>query len=149
MRGTIKRICPAAEITGWLAPGEVRARLAKARALVFPSLGYESYGLVVAEAASLGIPTIASDTVLVSGQICETDSGLVFASGNWQDLACRLSEAQDSKIIARLSAAAYAAHARAPPSIDAACQALLEVCEDILSSPRMASRAKNRERRLA
>ncbi len=48
-------------VTGWLPASEVAAELHQARCLLFPSLWYETFGLVVAEAAARGVPAIVSD----------------------------------------------------------------------------------------
>lgn len=133
MRNAIKELCPAAEVTGWLPPHEVRARLAQARALVFPSRWYETYGLVVAEALSLGVPAIVSDVVPISRRIAKARSGLAFAGGDWEDLALCLAEANDDQLIRKLGAYAHAAHLSEPLSVDAGCQAMAQIYDDILS----------------
>jgi glycosyltransferase involved in cell wall biosynthesis len=53
---------PEARITGWVDHALSLNHLRNARALVFPSLWYETLGLVVLEAAANGIPSIVSDT---------------------------------------------------------------------------------------
>ena len=45
-----------ARVTGWLAADAVRREVEHARCLVFPSLWYETFGLVVDEAAARGVP---------------------------------------------------------------------------------------------
>ncbi|NCC35851.1 MAG: glycosyltransferase, partial [Chloroflexia bacterium] len=57
-REAIAAANPDALITGWLTPDEVDDWLMRARCLVFPSLWYETFGLVVFEALALGIPVI-------------------------------------------------------------------------------------------
>ncbi len=54
----IRRINPAAEITGWVSPEEVQNRLGTARAVVFPSLWYEGQPLVPIEALLRGVPVV-------------------------------------------------------------------------------------------
>lgn len=49
------------DLVGPLPPAEVTRRMLSARALVFPSVWYETFGLVVAEAAAAGLPVLASD----------------------------------------------------------------------------------------
>lgn len=49
---------PQAEITGWVAPEAVQTRLARARAVVFPSLWYECQPLVPIEALLRGLPVV-------------------------------------------------------------------------------------------
>ncbi len=46
---------------GWLPPDEVRRLMLSARALVFPSVWYETFGLTIAEAMAAGTPVLASD----------------------------------------------------------------------------------------
>lgn len=52
---------PNIEFTGWKNKDEVKQYMKGARALIFPSRWYETAGLTVLEAQSLGIPVIASD----------------------------------------------------------------------------------------
>lgn len=49
---------PAAEILGWKRPDEVQDWIGRARALVFPSLWYETFGLVACEALGRGVPVV-------------------------------------------------------------------------------------------
>ena len=51
---------PNIEFTGWKEKDEVRNYMKKAKALIFPSLWYETAGLTVLEAQSIGLPTIVS-----------------------------------------------------------------------------------------
>jgi glycosyltransferase involved in cell wall biosynthesis len=46
---------------GRLEPAQVRDRMRRARALAFPSLWYETFGMSVVEAMAAGLPVIASD----------------------------------------------------------------------------------------
>ena len=52
---------PGVELTGRLGPEEVARRMLSARALVFPSRWYETFGLVVAEAFAAGLPVLGTD----------------------------------------------------------------------------------------
>lgn len=52
---------PNIEFTGWKNKDEVKQYMKGARALIFPSRWYETAGLTVLEAQSLGIPVIASE----------------------------------------------------------------------------------------
>jgi glycosyltransferase involved in cell wall biosynthesis len=54
MRQAILSAAPGAAITGWVDNAQVRAHLRRARALVFPSLWYETFGLSVHEALAIG-----------------------------------------------------------------------------------------------
>lgn len=51
---------PQAELTGWLSHEEVQAKIRESRAVVMPSLWYETAGLAVIEAISQGVTAIVS-----------------------------------------------------------------------------------------
>lgn len=74
---TVRKANPAAEVTGWLAPGEVRERIANARALVLPSLWIECQPLVMLEALSMGVPVVAGRWVSGTDLIEEGVSGIL------------------------------------------------------------------------
>ncbi|MGH7130031.1 MAG: glycosyltransferase, partial [Planctomycetaceae bacterium] len=59
---TIRAVNPAARILPWGSAEKVEQVLATARALVFPSVWYETSGLVVAEALARGVPAIVAST---------------------------------------------------------------------------------------
>lgn len=56
-----RRAGPRVRFTGQLPPCEVRRLMLGARALAFPSLSYETFGLVLVEAMAAGLPVLASD----------------------------------------------------------------------------------------
>jgi glycosyltransferase involved in cell wall biosynthesis len=64
------------QFTGHLDPDEIRRRMLQARSLVFPSLAYETFGLVAVEALAAGLPVLASE----GGSVSEVVSGL---GSNW------------------------------------------------------------------
>jgi glycosyltransferase involved in cell wall biosynthesis len=98
---------PRATITGWLAPHAVNARLSRARALVFPSVWYETFGLVVLEAAARGVPAIVSDRTCASELIVENETGLLFRAGDAGDLARKIEILRDPGAAAAMGAEAY------------------------------------------
>lgn len=55
---------PNIQFVGWVAGKDKQAYFKKAKALVFTSLCYETFGLSVAEARSYGIPCIVQILVL-------------------------------------------------------------------------------------
>jgi glycosyltransferase involved in cell wall biosynthesis len=104
----LRRLCPEARFTGWLKPGQIRAELRAARALVFPPTWYETLGLVAVEAASAGVPAIVSDGCAASDAIQHGRTGLHFTHGSAESLADRMRElAHDSDRAATLGRAAY------------------------------------------
>ena len=94
-------------VTGWVSPAQVRAELAKARVLVFPSLWYETYGLVVAEAAAMGIPSIVSDISAAAERVQNGITGWHFTSGDAGDLARILELIKDDEMVEKAGIAAY------------------------------------------
>jgi peptidoglycan/LPS O-acetylase OafA/YrhL/glycosyltransferase involved in cell wall biosynthesis len=108
LRAEIEGI-PGVSVTGWVSPDEVRRHLAQARCLVFPSLWYETYGLVVAEAASRGIPAIVSDISAAAERVQEGVTGWQFRSGDPADLARCLRLVKDDALMQAAGDAAYRA----------------------------------------
>jgi glycosyltransferase involved in cell wall biosynthesis len=119
LKNHIQSQYPAAQITGWLSADQARAKLRLARALVFPSLWYETQGLVVAEAAAMGIPSVVSDSCAASDWVVNGETGLWFRTGDPDDLANKISQLRDNPdIAARLGQAAYEHYWRNPPTIE-------------------------------
>jgi glycosyltransferase involved in cell wall biosynthesis len=69
---------------------ETSALLKNATALVFPSVWYETFGMVVIEAFSLGIPVIASDLGNISKMVTDGYNGRTFTPGKATDLRTEL-----------------------------------------------------------
>ena len=70
------RANPGAEFLGWLGSAELERWTKKARCLVFPSLWYEGYPLVVADALRLGIPVLVSTASNATALIEDGQNGL-------------------------------------------------------------------------
>jgi len=71
---------------------ELAAYYRGARLLVMPSLWFETFGLVGAEAMSHGVPIIVSRIGAVGELVDEGTNGLAFAPGDADDLAGRITE---------------------------------------------------------
>ena len=78
------------QLTGWLDRNGVQEAMKQASFLVFPSEWYEPFGLTIVEAFACGIPVIGSRLGAVEELINDGHTGLLFASGNPQDLAHRI-----------------------------------------------------------
>lgn len=104
----LKKLLPTADFRGWLPPAEARQAMRQARAIVFPSLWYENDPLIIKEAASLGVPVIASDASAASITVLNEQTGLHFRSGDSADLerAMRLLSQNDA-LATRLGRNAY------------------------------------------
>ncbi len=74
------------QFLGRRSASEVITAMAGARFLVFPSLWYETFGLTIIEAYSVGIPVIASNLGAMSTLIQHRRTGLHFRPGDSDDL---------------------------------------------------------------
>ena len=106
-RQQVERIAPDACITGWLGRAEVHERLRHARAVVLPSLWYETQGLVVAEAAAMGIPAIVADTCAARDMVSPGETGLWFSGGDVGALSRQMRVLQNIETARQFGAAAY------------------------------------------
>lgn len=109
---------PWARVTGWLTPDQVRAALRATRVLVFPSLWHETQGLVVAEAAAMGIPAIVSDGSAARDLVVDGETGLYFRNGDVNDLARKIELLRDDARVSRMGTAAYDHYWRSAATLD-------------------------------
>jgi glycosyltransferase involved in cell wall biosynthesis len=65
----------------------VLALMKDARALIFPSVWYEGFPMVIAEAYAVGLPVVASDLGSMSSLVDHGRTGLRFRPGDPEDLA--------------------------------------------------------------
>jgi glycosyltransferase involved in cell wall biosynthesis len=129
----VRARCPHAEITGWLSPDGVRARMRAARAIVVPSLWFETQGLVVAEAAAVGLPALVPHASAARDWVAHGRSGLWFRSGDADALCAAIAQVSDSPALAaRMGRAAYDRFWAAPPTVEAHVAALEAVYGDML-----------------
>lgn len=81
---------PNSRISGWLDQQGVWRELAGIRALVFPSVCAETFGLSVFEAAALAVPSIVAANTAPSDFIRDGINGLLFPQGDAAELARKL-----------------------------------------------------------
>lgn len=86
LKNELARKYPQIEFVGWASGEKKFSFMKRAKALVFPSLWVETYGLVVAEAKSYGIPCIVPDKCAASEQIEDGQTGYIFKSGDLKSL---------------------------------------------------------------
>jgi glycosyltransferase involved in cell wall biosynthesis len=98
---------PSAILSGWLSQGDTQKALHESRALVFPSLWYETLGLVVLEAAGAGVPAIVPDDCAARESVIDGVTGLHFRGGDELDLRRKLAMLNDPKLAETLGRAAY------------------------------------------
>ncbi len=125
---------PNCRITGWVTPAQVVEELSKARALVFPSLWYETYGLVVAEAAARGVPAIVSDISAASERVIDGVTGWHTISGNMDDLTRCLRFTKDNESIKTIGNTAYRQFWQFPPVLAKHIQELLIIYDKVLQA---------------
>lgn len=87
--------CGAAQMLGHQDSVAVRDAMARAQALVFPSIWYETFGLVIVEAFAMGTPVIASRLGAAVDVVIDGQTGLLFEPGDAVDLGRKLRWAQD------------------------------------------------------
>ena len=80
---------------GRLDHGAVRTEMMSARALIFPSEWYEGFPMTLVEAFSCGLPVIASRLGSMAEIVEDGVTGLLFQPGNAEDLAAKVTWAQD------------------------------------------------------
>lgn len=73
----------------------LESEVAAARAVVVPSLVYETFGLSVLEAYALGKPVIASQLGGLPEVVRDGETGLLFAAGDEEQLAADIKELMD------------------------------------------------------
>jgi len=125
---------PNATFTGWVSPAQTQDAMRASRALVFPSLWYETQGLVVAEAAALGVPAIVPSTSAAREWVEDGVTGLVFRGGDSNDLAEKISLLRDDpKMASALGQEAYRRYWKAPATLDGHCKGLEETYRKMLA----------------
>jgi glycosyltransferase involved in cell wall biosynthesis len=114
----IRRLAPRSTVTGWLSHDDVVKELAGARALIFPSLWHETEGLVVLEAAALGISSVVADSCAARDLVIQEETGLHFRSGDDRHLQSVMDRLQDDQLVRRLGEAAYRRYWKNPRSLE-------------------------------
>jgi glycosyltransferase involved in cell wall biosynthesis len=130
----VVNIYPQAVVTGWMDHEGTLQALRRARVLVVPSLWYETYSLVVAEAAALGIPAIVPDTSAARERIVEGITGLTFRGGNVEDLTAKMAMFKDPLFARAMGSAARRRFWLKPPLMNEHVRRLHEVYEQVLQS---------------
>jgi glycosyltransferase involved in cell wall biosynthesis len=121
------------DVTGWLTRPAVLAAMEQARCLVFPSLWYETFGLVVEEAAARGIPAIVSDVSAAAERVIPGVTGWHVRAGDTDDLARCLDVIKDDEIVRRVGMAAYNRYWDNPSTAARHSSALIAIYRDILT----------------
>jgi len=124
---------PQAVFTGWVSQQKVRGALRSSRALVLPSLWYETQGLVVSEAAALGVPAIVPSTSAACEWVEDGVTGLIFEGGNAADLERKIVCLRDNpQFASAMGSEAYTRYWQHPMTATHHCEQLESVYETML-----------------
>jgi glycosyltransferase involved in cell wall biosynthesis len=124
---TIRAVNPGARIVPWGSAETVEQVLSTARALVFPSVWYETSGLVVAEALARGVPAIVSSSTGARDLIQDGVNGLLGEPGSLEALVAGLQRLQEAERAALMGENAFALYWANPMSVSAHLGRLLDV----------------------
>jgi glycosyltransferase involved in cell wall biosynthesis len=91
LAGSLKSVCPSAEILPWGDLDRVQAVLETARCVVLPSRWRETFGLSVLEAQAVGVPAIVSSHCGASDIVRQSRGGLIVKPKDIAGLADALS----------------------------------------------------------
>lgn len=129
----IKSIYPAAEMTGWVTGEQASEYIRTSRALVMPSLWYETAGLSVIEAVSRGIPVIVSDRCASVEYFQHDRSGIAFKTGRVKALteALKMMTTERAKF---MGINAYTDYWHKPLTTEKYMNGLLQIYNSVLSS---------------
>ncbi|QGM98043.1 glycosyltransferase family 4 protein [Methylocystis parvus] len=131
--GELRARFPHARLLGWKSPAQARDAMRAARALVFPSLWYETFGLTALEAKAMGAPAIVADGCAAREAVEDGVTGLWFKSGDVDSLASAIRELNNDAVIADMSRKAYDAYWAAPASLERHVRETLAVYEQALT----------------
>lgn len=129
----VRRLNPDAELAGWLPPDAVLEEVQRARALVVPSLWYETFGLAAYEALANGVPIIVSDNCAAAEAVLPGENGFLFRSGDAADLARCLRLLSHDAEVERMGRNAHDGYWRAPFTLDSHLDRLEQVYRAALS----------------
>lgn len=127
-------------------PASLAAIYRGARALVVPSLWFETLAIVAAEAMAHGVPVIASRIGALNDTVREGRTGLHFAPGDPADLARQMRRLWDDPALCRTLGAAAHADVVARFSEDAHFDRLVAAYDAALSAPAISSPGTRRSR---
>jgi glycosyltransferase involved in cell wall biosynthesis len=127
----IRRVNPQARVLPWGDETIVDGVLSGARALVFPSVWYETSGLVVAEALARGVPAIVSRVTGACDLIQEGVNGLLCQPGDLAGLTTSIRRLQDGHEAERLGRNAFTMYWERPLSVSAHVDRLIAVYQTI------------------
>jgi glycosyltransferase involved in cell wall biosynthesis len=133
----LKKKFPEAKFLGWCSWSEIDRALMDTRALLFTSQLYETHGLVVAEAAARGVPSIVSNISAAKDYVEHKKTGLLFQSGSTVSLEEQMKVAsKDDSLVESMGAECYTRYWNSPLSLDSHVNDLLNCYNSILEKCR-------------
>jgi glycosyltransferase involved in cell wall biosynthesis len=130
---SIQALAPSAKFTGWLNWEGITSELSRARALIFPTMSYETQGMAVLEAASIGIPAVISNSSAATSWVRDGINGLWFQQGDPEDLRRKMQMMEDDDLLSRLGAAAYEQFWQHPHSPEQHIDKLIKIYQTVLN----------------
>ncbi len=127
------RAAPGITALGRLGPAAVRAEMARATALVLPSLWYEAFPLVLVEAFAAGLPVIASGLGSLAELVEDGVTGRHVAPGSAAALAQALRWAVDNPTVLAAMGAGARETFLAKHTPDAAYARLAAIYDEVLA----------------
>jgi glycosyltransferase involved in cell wall biosynthesis len=132
LREGLAKQYPEIDFKGWLKPAQVFGEMLRATALVFPSVLYETQGLAVSEAFTVGLPVIVSDQCAAS-ELVNEQNGWLFKSGNVSDLAEKMkSVISDLAGAERMSKSIFEEYWKHPNTVEGYASQLMDTYRMIL-----------------
>ncbi|MFY9753896.1 MAG: glycosyltransferase [Candidatus Acidiferrales bacterium] len=125
--------CVSVTMPGRLSPGDVSSSMRSARFLVVPSICYENFPLVVAEAYACGVPVIASRLGALAEIVHDGRTGLHFTPGDPIDLAAKAQWAWDHPEEMKTMGRAARAEYEAKYTAERNCKLLLDIYDGVLA----------------
>lgn len=131
---TYKKKYPMIKFTGWVTGREKENYIKMAKAFVFPSKWYETFGLSVAEMLSCGIPCIVPDMNAAAEQITDGETGFIFQMGSLKSLKDKIvcMEKKNKEELVRMSRQAFDGSLRENYSMDTHLDNLTKLYDSIL-----------------
>ena len=124
---------PEISLLGALSTDAVRAEMSQAMALVLPSIWYENFPRTLVEAFACGLPVIASRIGALAELVEDGINGLLFDTGNAQDLAEKMNWAQQHPTEMAQMGRNARAHYEAEFTAERNYQQLMAIYEDAIA----------------
>lgn len=134
---SLKAQFPELALAGWKSRQEIAELCRDARAVIMPSRWRETFGLVALEAATSGIPVVASRAALITEDLARLQIAVPFDADNEQALAAALQQLlADDALVEAMSKRAYRDAAQLAPSPEAWGDSLLALYREKVSGAR-------------